>query len=254
MTDRTVKHILGAVTREAFDRAVIQEAQRLLRERGMTNTQVESFRRTHNTEPGIRCWCLAVHAPTAELMFTLPPVTANQLDMIFESAETMLGHLDRPAEGTEITLRSIMAMVIAVRARSTYPEALPKGSTVEQYADAMMVAITDDMLQPFPHGKWIPWNVGSFSALHDYCDANEYLPDVMGEVALNFSDDDDNAMVNRVLDEVAKRLAKMALNGDKAIACGCDHGFHEVAPARGCLSRGGCPCQGFFQPISPSGD
>src|SRR5215472_7542234 len=46
---------------------------------------------------------------------------------------------------------------------------------ISEYAGKVMEEIHRDMQQPFPWGKQIPRNVGSFSALHDYCDANEYL-------------------------------------------------------------------------------
>lgn len=50
------------------------------------------------------------------------------------------------------------------------------------YADAIMAEIHDDMRAPFHWGKQIPRNVGSFSALHDYCDANMYLIDAVPDL------------------------------------------------------------------------
>lgn len=48
-------------------------------------------------------------------------------------------------------------------------------NNVGKLADLIMAAVHEDMQQPFPWGKQIPRDVGSFSALHDYCDANDYL-------------------------------------------------------------------------------
>lgn len=55
----------------------------------------------------------------------------------------------------------------------------PDAATVTRYADALMTEIHDDMREPFPWGKHLPRNVGSFSALHDYLDANCYLLDLV---------------------------------------------------------------------------
>jgi len=52
---------------------------------------------------------------------------------------------------------------------------------VREQAAAIMAEIHDDMRKPFPWGKQIPRNVGSFSALHDYVDANQYLIDHCGD-------------------------------------------------------------------------
>lgn len=50
---------------------------------------------------------------------------------------------------------------------------------ISEVADKIMTEIRDDMKTPFPWGKQIPRDVASFSELHDYCDANDYLIDAM---------------------------------------------------------------------------
>lgn len=82
--------------------------------------------------------------------------------------------------------------------------------TADEYADKIMALIHEDMRQPFPWGKQIPRDVGSFSALHDYCDANDYVLETMGSIALNFDNDVDCELVNAVETEVDKRLAAEA--------------------------------------------
>jgi hypothetical protein len=78
------------------------------------------------------------------------------------------------------------------------------------YVTRIVAEIHGDMRQPFPWGKQIPRDVGSFSALHDYCDANEYILQVMGDAkALDFSEEG-SALVNAVLEEVDDRLAAEA--------------------------------------------
>jgi hypothetical protein len=84
-------------------------------------------------------------------------------------------------------------------------------TNVSEYADKIMAEIHGDMQKPFPWGKQIPRDVGSFSALHDYCDANEYVLEAMGQLALNFNSDGDNALVNAVMDEVDSRLRAEAM-------------------------------------------
>ena len=126
------------------------------------------------------------------------------------------------------------------------------GSDITRLADAIMVRVTDDMLEPFPWGKQIPWDVGSFAGLHDYCDANMYVLDVMhDEFPAPDSDetlftDAETAAANAVMAEVDARLAAMAQDPQQAIGCTCTHGMHDLAPARGCF-RTGCACSGFFQ-------
>jgi hypothetical protein len=228
MTDATITHVLGAGTRDALDALIVKEAARIEGRDAVNPPQ----------DPKL-------------VLLEVGPDQLNLLEMCVEITQQTI----QPDMGTEQKLEALMLKIRETRTahENPYPDALPEGSTVEQYADAIMKCITDDMLKPFPWGKQIPWDVGSFSAVHEYCDANEYVIDVMGAVALNFSDEGDNAIVNTVLDEVSERLEKMATNRDKAVACTCEHAFHEVAPRRGCLfppcwdKPDPCPCQGFFQ-------
>ena len=92
-----------------------------------------------------------------------------------------------------------------------YPDALLAGSTVCQYADAIMVMVDEDIAAGKPRcGKRMPSDVGSFSELHDYRDANMYVLEAMGEVALDFGSDDASALVNAVMNEVSARLEARA--------------------------------------------
>lgn len=56
----------------------------------------------------------------------------------------------------------------------------PLGKTILQYADEIMAAIHEDMENPHfrnSKGERMPRDVGTFSELHDYTDANMYLID-----------------------------------------------------------------------------
>lgn len=72
------------------------------------------------------------------------------------------------AEELREEMRDAQAAVFRVSRRQT---------DLTHYADLILEQIHQDMKTPFPHGKQIPPDVGSFSALHDYCDANTYLLD-----------------------------------------------------------------------------
>ena len=86
---------------------------------------------------------------------------------------------------------------------------------VTMYADRIMSEIHDDMAGPFPWGKQIPRDVGSFSNVHDYCDANGYLDAIPGDI----SSDAWNDLANAVLDECDRRLASEALALDSGERC-----------------------------------
>lgn len=102
--------------------------------------------------------------------------------------------------------------------------------TVSEYADQIMALIDSDIAEgQLPHGKRIPADADSFSMLHDYVDANTYLIDVIspdypapehyGDEAADGSKlgeqaqaivDAENEMMNKVSDEVDRRLAARA--------------------------------------------
>ena len=82
--------------------------------------------------------------------------------------------------------------------------------TAIEYADEIMIEIERDMTIGFEWGGKLPRDVGSFTALHDHCDANDYIRDAMGDIALDFDSEASGALVNAVTDEVDKRLAAMA--------------------------------------------
>ena len=99
------------------------------------------------------------------------------------------------------------------------------------YADKMMGLIHEDMA-----GGLIPRDVGSFSGLHDYCDANMYTLEVIPEeIVLNYNDEGDNALVNAVLDECDRRLAReaVALGTGEQCSCGRLARFNGGSAARG---------------------
>lgn len=64
----------------------------------------------------------------------------------------------------------------------------------------------------------MPADVASFSALHDYVDANMYLVDAMGDLALDFSTEASTRRVNEVATFVDGYLAGRA--GGR-MDCGC---------------------------------
>jgi hypothetical protein len=86
--------------------------------------------------------------------------------------------------------------------------------TVDQWADVIMADILADMRQPFPWGKQIPEDVPGFSELHDYCDANVYLLNRMGDGIAIYEDEADaeriTRTVNAITDEISRRLAERA--------------------------------------------
>lgn len=106
-------------------------------------------------------------------------------------------------------------------------------STVAGYAAAIMTAVRHDMAHPFAWGKQIPVDVGSYSALHDYCDANGYVMQTMPESIWGDAENDaSNELVNAVMDEADRQLRDLAArvsvltswaHGD----CGGTFTFHE---------------------------
>lgn len=63
--------------------------------------------------------------------------------------------------------------------------------TPRQMAFKMIFEIMQDM-----DNGWIPYSVGTFADLHEYCDANEYLIHAMEEVAEDY-DPADAAQADR---------------------------------------------------------
>ena len=82
--------------------------------------------------------------------------------------------------------------------------------TVAEYADEIMRMIEHDMTEGFEWGEKLPRDVGSFTALHNHCDANDYVAEAMGRIALDFDSEESGTLVNAVTDEVDKRLREMA--------------------------------------------
>ena len=121
---------------------------------------------------------------------------------------------------------------------------------VSHYADEIMREIHADMGRPFPWGKQIPRDVGSFSNVHDYCDANGYpLDAIPGDINSDAWSD----LTNAVLDECDRRLAAEALALDSGERCPCgrlarfnggsrgrghwihlDDGSHQCEPCQFC--------------------
>lgn len=96
--------------------------------------------------------------------------------------------------------------------------------SVGEYADKIMVMIRADIASGM-----VPADVGSFSELHDYCDANGYALQAMPEdIVLSFSDEGCSALVNAVLDECDRRIRAGELRG-----CGCPECQRLGQSARG---------------------
>jgi hypothetical protein len=129
---------------------------------------------------------------------------------------------------------------------------------VTRWAGVLMAEIHNDMREPFPWGKQIPRNVGSFSLLHDYCDANMLLDADPALMDLATSGSDDGmTVVNAVLDEVNARLAAEAKQISDGLADGTwelDYGvidddmlneqrahWNDREPAAGYSRRHDCP-------------
>jgi hypothetical protein len=80
-------------------------------------------------------------------------------------------------------------------------------AAVSRYADRIMAMIREDMERPFPWGRQIPRDVASFSELHEYCDANDYLTQAKVPWGADPGAGEDGVeMVNVVCAEVARRL------------------------------------------------
>jgi len=80
-------------------------------------------------------------------------------------------------------------------------------AAVSCYADRIMAMIREDMEGPFPHGKQVPRDVASFTALHDYLDANDYWVQAGVPWGTDPGAGEDGAeMVNAVCAEVSRRL------------------------------------------------
>lgn len=94
-----------------------------------------------------------------------------------------------------------------------------RGFMVGAYTYRIMRQIHDDMRHPFPWGKQIPRDVGSFSGLHDYCDANEYLIDAVPKNKM--LDDEWVKLLNDVSDAVDRKLASEAIALDTGERCEC---------------------------------
>lgn len=80
-------------------------------------------------------------------------------------------------------------------------------AAVSRYADRIIAMVRKDMERPFPWGKQIPRDVASFSELHEYCDANDYL--THAEVPWGTdpgAGEDGVEVVNMVCAEVTRRL------------------------------------------------
>jgi hypothetical protein len=148
-------------------------------------------------------------------------------------------------------------------------------TTAAEYAEQILAEIHQDMERPFPWGKQIPRDVGSFSCLHDYCDANDYLIDGIPfdgpecTCPKNRSLQEDHSetcaaqgpayaeawdaytdLCNEVTDIVDRRLAAEAIELNTGERCGCgrlvrfvsDHVIHidgdrshQCEPCRFCL-------------------
>ena len=120
--------------------------------------------------------------------------------------------------------------------------------SVSEYADQIMAEIHSDMEQPFPWGKQIPRDVGSFSNVHGYCDANCYLEAIPGDI----SSEAWSELANAVLDECDRRLAAEAVALGTGEKCSCgrqsrfngghgrghwvhlDDGTHQCQPCQFC--------------------
>lgn len=82
------------------------------------------------------------------------------------------------------------------------------GQTADELADEMLRDVHADMAKPFAWGKQIPRDVPSWSALHDYCDANEYLfrfPMPLDQTDVM------NRFINRVIDRADEKIRDGAL-------------------------------------------
>ena len=83
--------------------------------------------------------------------------------------------------------------------------------TVSEYADMIMIEINKDIADGI-----VPRDVASFSALHDYVDANMYVLDAMHDdfpepdSDENLFSDEETDTANAVMDEVNERLAARA--------------------------------------------
>jgi hypothetical protein len=107
--------------------------------------------------------------------------------------------------------------------------------TAQEYADIILAEIHHDMNTPFPWGGTIPRDVGSFSRLHDFVDANMYVADAVDadweadHPGVDPYDEDDSIrrsgdqqyadLVNEVTGIVDRRLAAEA-SPDWCRTCG----------------------------------
>lgn len=88
------------------------------------------------------------------------------------------------------------------------------GHTADELASEIIEQIRVDMAQPFAWGKQIPADVESFSALHDYCDANEYL---FRFPMPSDQTDHTNQLINRVIDKVDAKIRAGALREQRRV-------------------------------------
>jgi hypothetical protein len=126
--------------------------------------------------------------------------TADDLLLILEALEITLGSLDRPEEGTAEHLSALIEKTTAMRRTAAHT------AEVGTHATAIMAQIDEDIRDGFSWGKQIPADVGSFSLLHDYCDANMYLLDGVPQGDMSWDAYMD--LLNEVCCEVDARLAE----------------------------------------------
>src|SRR5215469_2202849 len=93
---------------------------------------------------------------------------------------------------------------------------------VEFYATRVLAMIHADMDSPHTEGfKDIPRDIGDFGKLHDYRDANMWVIDAMGDLALPGEDDEaGHDLVNNVIERVHQMLvqeAKLLTNKVKVV-------------------------------------
>lgn len=182
----------------------------------------------------------------------------EELIRLIESVEITYNTMDRPVPGTREELGALLTKL-----RTMYANGYVDPAEVKRYADLIMADIHDDIARGMvnSHGVTIPKYPGSFSAMHEYTDANMYVLDHMGDIALAFDDEANNALVNAVTDECDRRLLAeykeaceqvgQESGEDFAANCICARGaahFHAIWPDRGCQSpRCAEGCQGYFR-------
>lgn len=79
----------------------------------------------------------------------------------------------------------------------------PDAQRVQSYADKIMAMVGSDIAAGI-----VPAAVASFSALHDYVDANEYVLQAMPGIADDFASESAAELCNAVTGEVDRRLSE----------------------------------------------